>query len=102
MRDEEFGEIPQETLIWFVEPGKEKVLPHLPISPRSFASAIGPVVWGSMGDVLSLRFLQLLQPHKWSLAKAGIAAEAGSFCSRVKFSPESILLPMLDPKGMCP
>jgi hypothetical protein len=28
----------------FVELGQEKVLPHLPIPPRSFALAIGPVV----------------------------------------------------------
>ena len=83
MKDEEFGEIPRETLRWFVELGQEKVLPHLSIPPRSFALAIGPVVWGLMGVVLNLRFLQLLQPHIWSLAKAGIAAEKGSSCSRV-------------------
>ena len=99
MKDEEFGEIPQETRRWFVEPGQEKVLPHLPIPPRSFALAIGPVVWGLMGDVLNLRFLRLLQPHIWSLVKAGIAAEKGSSC---KQGLMLALLPMLDPKGMCP
>ncbi len=83
MKDEEFGEIPQETLRWFAEAGQEKVLPHLPIPPRSFALAIGLAVWGLMGDVLNLRFLELLQPHLWSLVKAGIAAEKGSPCSRV-------------------
>jgi hypothetical protein len=71
VKDEEFGEIPQETLRWFAEAGREKVL------------ATGPAVWGLMGDVLNLRFLQLLQPHFRSLVKAGIAAEKGSPCSRV-------------------
>ena len=83
MKDEEFGEIPQETLRWFAKAGQEKALPHIPIPPRSFALAIGPVVWGLMGDVLNLRFLRPLQPHIWSLVKACIAAEKGSSCNRV-------------------
>lgn len=70
MKDEEFGEIPQETLRWFAEAGQEKVLPHLPIPPRSFALAIGLAVWGLMGDVLNLRFLQLLQHHLRSLSES--------------------------------
>ena len=37
MKDEEFGEIPQETQRWFAEAGQEKVLPHFPTPPRPFA-----------------------------------------------------------------
>ena len=93
MKDEEFGEIPQETLRWFVEPSQEKVLPHLSIPPRSFALAIGPVIWGLMGDVLNLRFLQLLQLHLRSLVKAGIVAEKGSICSQGLILTQEHLIP---------
>ena len=84
MKDEEFGEIPQETLMWFVEPGQEKALPHLPIPPRSFALAIGPVVWGLMGDVLNLKvsptfatpYLEFSE--SWYRRRKGLVLQAGS------------------------
>ena len=93
MKDEEFGEMPQVTRRWFAEADQEKALPHLPIPPRSLALAIGPAVWGLMGDVLNLRFLQLLQLHLRSLVKAGIVAEKGSICSQGLILTQEHLIP---------
>ena len=44
--------------------------------------AIGLAVRELMRGVMNVRFLQLFKPHLRSLAKAGIAAEKGSACSR--------------------